>query len=184
MLQRGREGGEWVVCVPKDALAEHDVYISNMNWNKEMGDFLYYKLCIIRVKQKGGWGWKRGRREDVMRKKWWEDRWRKGKDDAKEEKKEEDAAEWKGKARERVNQTRLHSWEMRMVTMATAAESHMMRRSEREREGWVRAGKKKERQSKRVGCASRRQGRREEKRNGNEMKQQGGGIDILREEEK
>lgn len=32
-------------------------------------------------------------------------------------------------------ETRLYSLEMRMVTMATAAESHMMRRSERERDG-------------------------------------------------
>lgn len=35
--------------------------------------------------------------------------------------------------RERKSETRLHSWEMRMVTMVTAAESHMMQRSERER---------------------------------------------------
>lgn len=41
-------------------------------------------------------------------------------------------------------ETRLHSLEMRMVTMATAAESHMMRRSERER--WIRECKKKSRQ--------------------------------------
>lgn len=39
----------------------------------------------------------------------------------------------KGRERERESETRLHSWEMRIVTMATAAESHMMRRSERER---------------------------------------------------
>lgn len=31
------------------------------------------------------------------------------------------------------SETGLHSWEMRMVTMATAAKSHMMQRSERER---------------------------------------------------
>lgn len=44
---------------------------------------------------------------------------------------EEGAAELAGKAgRERESETRLHSWEMRMVSMATAAESHMMQRSE------------------------------------------------------
>ena len=43
------------------------------------------------------------------------------------EEEEEVAAEWAGKARrERESETRLHSWEMRMVSMATAAESHMM----------------------------------------------------------
>lgn len=62
---------------------------------------------------------------------------------------EEGAAEWMGRARERKSETRLHSQEMSMVTMATAAESHMMRRSEREREMSERA--KKESQSEWVG---------------------------------
>lgn len=53
------------------------------------------------------------------------------------EEKEEGATEWMRRAREREreSETRLHSWEMRMVTMATAAESHMMQRCERECEG-------------------------------------------------
>lgn len=48
--------------------------------------------------------------------------------------------------RERESEARLHSWEMRMVTMATAAESHMMRRSEREKERCERAKKELERE--------------------------------------
>lgn len=51
---------------------------------------------------------------------------------------------WEGQKRERKRERirdKLHSWEMRMVTMATAAESHMMQRSERE--GGERMKKKK-----------------------------------------
>lgn len=57
-------------------------------------------------------------------------------------------------------ETRLHSLEMRMVTMATAAESHMMRRSERER--WIRECKKKQAEGEggAFSSASRRQRRR------------------------
>lgn len=57
-------------------------------------------------------------------------------------------------------ETRLHSLEMRMVTMATAAESHMMRRSEREREMDKRVQKKKQAEGGAFSSASRRQRRR------------------------
>lgn len=77
------------------------------------------------------------------------------------EEEEEGAAEWirrEGeKERERERETRLHSWEMRMVTMATAAESHMMQRSARE--------ERKERLSERVGsCQQTTEEERREKR--------------------
>lgn len=61
---------------------------------------------------------------------------------------EEGAREWMGRTKtekERESVPRWHSWETRMVTIATAAESHMM-------------------QIERVGCASRQQRRREDKK--------------------
>lgn len=76
------------------------------------------------------------------------------------EEEEEGAAEWMGRAQEREPETKLHSWDMRMVTMATAAKSHMMRRSERE--NW-RCEREKATQSERVGRASRQQRRGQEK---------------------
>ena len=54
--------------------------------------------------------------------------------------------------------------------MATAAESHMMQRSERDREVRKSEKKKNKTRSERVGHASRRQRKRGEERDGNEVK--------------